>query len=324
VADPQPGDVMLVWEPLYHIGGLQLLVVPLIREATLAMIARFSASRFWDQARACGATHIHYLGGILQMLAHQPQRPGDRQHKVRIAWGGGCPRADWPNHEQRFGFKILECYGMTETSSFASANCDGPVGSVGKPVPWLDIEVRDETGTVVQPGVIGEIVIRERQEGALFKGYFRNPGATAQVLRDGVFYTGDMGSLDATGNLYFHGRMTDSVRCRGENVSAWEVEHVVAQHPDVEDCAIIGVAADIGEQDIKLFVQPTEGRSIDIPALSAWVAGRLAPYQNPRYIAVVDEFQRTPSQRVMKHLLSRDLGDCWDRLAESRLRSAAG
>ncbi|WP_366816651.1 hypothetical protein [Bosea sp. (in: a-proteobacteria)] len=109
--------------------------------------------------------------------------------------------------------------------------------------------------------------------------------------------------------------MTDSVRCRGENVSAWEVEHVAAEHEAVEDCAMIGVAADVGEQDIKLFVKPRAGASIDPQALSGWLGQRLAPYQNPRYIAVVDEFERTASQRIMKHRLSPRLDDCWDRAA---------
>src|SRR5262249_36855590 len=147
-----------------------------------------------------------------------------------------------------------------------------------------------------------------------FSGYFRNPAASARALRDGALYTGDLGSFDAEGNLTFLGRMTDSVRCRGENVSAWEVERVAAAHPAVEDCAMIGVAAEIGEQDIKLFIQPKGGECLAPAALSAWLGARLAPYQNPRYIAVVASFERTASQRIMKHKLPRAVDDCWDRL----------
>jgi hypothetical protein len=111
------------------------------------------------------------------------------------------------------------------------------------------------------------------------------------------------------------GRLGDSVRCRGENVSAWEVERVTAAHPDVEDCAMIGVAAEIGEQDIKLFVQPKPGASINPTGLSHWLADRLAAYQNPRYIVLVDRFERTPSQRIIKRDLPRHTEGCWDRLA---------
>jgi crotonobetaine/carnitine-CoA ligase len=108
--------------------------------------------------------------------------------------------------------------------------------------------------------------------------------------------------------------MTDSVRCKGENVSAWEVEHVVADHPDVEDCAMIGVAAEIGEQDIKLFVQLKSGSIPDAHELNDWLKSRLAHYQLPRYIAFVSSFERTPSQRIMKHKLPNDGVDVWDRL----------
>lgn len=156
--------------------------------------------------------------------------------------------------------------------------------------------------------------MRAHVKNAIFPGYFRNPEATAKALRGGALYTGDLGVFDAEGNLTFLGRMTDSVRCKGENVSAWEVERVVVTHPAVEDCAMIGVAAEVGEQDIKLFVKPKPGETIDPPALSAWLGERLAPFQNPRYIVVIAEFERTPSQRIMKHKLSRETVGCWDRL----------
>jgi crotonobetaine/carnitine-CoA ligase len=113
--------------------------------------------------------------------------------------------------------------------------------------------------------------------------------------------------------MYFHGRDSDNVRVRGQNVTAWEVEHVASRHPSIEDCAMIGVAAEIGEQDIKLFVKLRSGSNLDSADLSAWLATRLAGYQNPRYIAILEEFERTPSQRIMKHRLSVRTDDAWDR-----------
>ncbi|MBP2301785.1 AMP-binding protein [Azospirillum picis] len=313
VADAGDGDVMFVWEPLYHIGGAQMIVLPLIRPVSLAMVDRFSASRFWDQVREYGATHIHYLGGILQILLKQPPSAHDHDHPVRIAWGGGCPKETWTPFEERFGVRIRECYGMTEASSITTCNDEGTVGAVGRPMPWFSVALLDEQGAPVPPGARGEIVVRSHVPGALFAGYFRNPEATGRALRDGALHTGDLGSLLPDGTLLFHGRMTDSMRCKGENVSAWEIEHIAATHPDVEDCAVIGVRAEVGEQDIKLFVKPKAGAAVDIPALSGWLAGQLAPYQNPRYIALVEEFERTPSQRIMKHRLPPEVDRCWDR-----------
>jgi crotonobetaine/carnitine-CoA ligase len=273
------GDVLYLWEPMFHIGGAQMLVLPFIRKVTLAMAERFSASRFWADASAVGATHIHYLGGILQMLLKQPPAPTDRRHRVRIAWGGGCPREVWGPFEARFGVEIRECYGMTECSSI---------------------------------GERGEIVVRERLPGALTRGYYRDPDATFNSFRDGAFRTGDVGSWDAVGNMYFHGRMGDSVRVRGENVTAAEVEEVARMHPAIEDCAMIGVAADVGEAEIKLFVALKRDTRLAAHELSEWLSTRLARFQRPRYIAIVDQFERTPSQRIMKHKLSGRTDDAWD------------
>jgi carnitine-CoA ligase len=117
VSTARDNDVMFMWEPLYHIGGTQMIILPLIRRVTLAMVERFSASRFWHEVAAQRASHIHYLGGILQILLRQPASPLDRSHGARIAWGGGCPRDVWLPFAERFGVEIRECYGMTECSS---------------------------------------------------------------------------------------------------------------------------------------------------------------------------------------------------------------
>jgi carnitine-CoA ligase len=318
VSAAENGDVLYVWEPLFHIGGAQLIVLPLIRNVTLMISDRFIASRFWADLQACGATHMHFLGGILQILLKQPPGPLDRSHGVRIAWGGGCPRDVWEPFATRFGVEIRECYGMTECSSFTTANLDNTVASIGKPLPWFNVALVDLAGKPVADGERGEMVVRQRLPGALTRGYFNDPDATAEAIRDGTFHTGDLASHDAAGNLYFHGRMTDSVRVRGENVAAAEVEDVARKHPAVEDCAMIGVAADVGEGDIKLFVKLKAGMSVAPQELSAWLAPRLARYQRPRYIAIVKEFERTPSQRIMRHKLSKRTDDAWDAAAEKQ------
>jgi crotonobetaine/carnitine-CoA ligase len=315
VSAVRAGDVMFMWEPLYHIGGAQMIVLPLIRDVTLAMVEQFSASRFWQQVRAYGASHIHFLGGILQILLKQPPSALDRTHGARIAWGGGCPREIWLPFEQRFGMQIRECYGMTECSSITTYNGNGVVGSVGHPAPWFNVELIAPSGEPAATGERGEIVVRTSLPGAITRGYLSNPDATARALRGEAFHTGDLGSFDAAGNMYFHGRMTDNVRVRGENVSALEVEQVVSKHPAVEDCAMIGVAAEIGEQDIKLFVKRRAGAGLEPQELSDWLAERLAPYQNPRYIVMVDDFERTASQRIMKHKLATPTAAAWDRMA---------
>lgn len=312
LCDIKEGDVFFQWEPFYHIGGAQMLLLPLFAEVQLALVERFSASRFWDQVKTSGATHIHYLGGVLQILLKQEPQPSETSHQVRIAWGGGCPSEIWDELQERYGFEIRECYGMTEASSLTTCNLGGRPGSVGQAMPWLEIDIVDEQGHTLLPGESGQIVVTEKQAGALFDGYYKNPAASAETLREGKLYTGDKGRLDNEGYLYFLGRMTDSVRCRGENVSAWEVENVVQQHPAVEDCAMVGVKAEIGEQEIKLFVKPKPGQELQLSELNDWLDERLASYQRPRYFALVDDFERTPSQRIIKRKLPRTTHDAWD------------
>jgi crotonobetaine/carnitine-CoA ligase len=318
ISDVQPGDVMFMWEPLFHIGGAQMLVLPMIRPVSLAIVERFSAGKFGQQVTHSKATQIHYLGGILEILMKAPVSPLDRQHNVRIAWGAGCSAAVWEAFESRFGLKIRECYGMSEASSITTANTRHVVGSVGSVLPWLGVDIRDEEGLTVPPGTRGEIVVTQREDGPLFRGYFRNPEVTDKVLRQGRLYTGDGGWLDGDGNLFFTGRLGDSVRHKGENISAWEVEHIANKHPQIEGSAMVGVPGELGEQDIMLFVQPRSGATVDPEALCQWLADQLAVYQVPRYVQFVDAFERTPSERIMKHKLVADPARRWDRLAKIR------
>jgi crotonobetaine/carnitine-CoA ligase len=213
--DVKTGDNMFVWEPFYHIGGAQVLMVPLLRDVHLTIADRFSASRFWQQVAEAECTHIHHLGGIIQILLKQAESPWERNHKVRVAWGGGCAPIAWRPFEQRFAVQIRECYGMTECSSLTTWNNEGVVGSVGRAMPWFEIELKDENGSTLKAGEgPGEIVVRTTLPGAITQGYYGNPAATAKALQPDGFHTGDLGSWDDDGMLFFLGRMTDSVRCR--------------------------------------------------------------------------------------------------------------
>ncbi|MGV1958913.1 MULTISPECIES: AMP-binding protein [Rhizobium/Agrobacterium group] len=322
-ADVKSGDVLYVWEPIYHIGGAQLIFLPVARDASLAMVRQFSARNFWPQVCEAHATQIHYLGGILQILLKQPPSDQDRQHRVRVAWGGGCAIEIWRAFEERFGVTIRECYGMTEASSLTTFNSERIVGSVGQLMPWFDVKIIDDHGVEIAPGQgRGEIVINTQLDGAIFRGYYRNEQATASALRPSGYHTGDIGSQDDVGNLYFHGRKSDSVRCKGENVSAFEVEHIAGQHPSVEDCAMVGVRADVGEQDILLFVKPRQGEAIDPAEFIKWLTGKLAPYQVPRYVSLIEEFERTPSQRIKKHALPLNTPR-WDRYSKSLTKAVS-
>lgn len=319
------GDVAYVWEPLHHNGGNQMVVFGLMSSVTLAIATSFSASRFWQDVARTGATHVHYLGGVLQILLKQERTQAEADHSVRVLWGGGCPRELWGAVERRLGLTPREVYGMTETASVTTANIDGTPGSVGRPLPHFAVAVGAKDGRVTRDaGVVGEILVQGREPGLLTRGYFGDDAATARLLPGGPWLrTGDRGSLDEEGNLFFSGRLNDSVRRRGENVSAWEVESVIGDHPHVAECAMIGVRAEIGEQDIKVFVRPVDGETVDPVNLVEWCMRHMAKYQIPRYIAIVDHFEKTPTERIKKEVLADLDVDTWDRERPSARASGA-
>jgi crotonobetaine/carnitine-CoA ligase len=306
------GDVLYAWEPLYHIGGSEVLVMAVQHRVTLAMVERFSVTRFWSDVRRLGCTHIHFLGGVLALLLKEPPQPDDRDHPVRIAWGGGCPVEVWRAFEDRFGVPIRECYGMTECSSFTTQNLSGKIGSIGRPLPWFEVRIADDEGRQLGPGQRGELVVREKVAGVLMRGYFNNPEATAATLRDGWLYTGDVGRYDEEGDFYFLGRKKDSIRRRGENITAFEVERIANEHPCVAESAVVGVRNEISDEDVKIFLRLKPGASLDPLDFIRWAESRMAHFQVPRYVAFVDAFAKTPSERIRKEVLSREAAGIFD------------
>ncbi|MGY6257000.1 AMP-binding protein [Paraburkholderia caledonica] len=317
VADVRDSDRLFLWEPLCHIGGAQMLLLPFLANVTLHAVPRFSASQFWPQIERAGATQLHYLGGVLDILMQLPEREQPSKHTLRVAWGAGVSATSWEPIQTRLKVSLRECYGMTECSSFATANVTGKAGSIGRALPWIDIALLDENGRPVKEGEAGEIVLTSKVEGTFLPAYLKNPDATEAALRNGRLHTGDRARRDADGDLFFIGRQTDSMRVRGENVSAWEIERIFAAHPAIRASAAIGVASAIGEQDILLDVQ-FKDEPVEWPALHAWACERLASFQLPRYYRAVAGFEMTASERVKKHLLSRDTGNAWDRLATAK------
>ncbi|WP_034296656.1 AMP-binding protein [Herbaspirillum sp. RV1423] len=317
VSDVRPGERMFVWEPLCHIGGAQMLLVPFLQSTELHIVERFSASKFWRQVAAARATHLHYLGGILDILMQLPPEAQPQRHTLRVAWGAGVSARAWNGILERLQLSLRECYGMTEGSSFTTVNASGKAGSIGRALPWLKVELLDHAGAPVPLGEIGQIVVSSEVEGCFLPGYLDNPKASADAIQSGKLHTGDLARMDQDGDLYFVGRKSDSMRVRGENVSAWEIERVFVMHPAIAAAAAVGVAGEIGEQEIMLYVQCKEGQEAAFPALAEWAKSRLASYQVPRYYVQAEGFETTLSERIKKHLLKPDLAAAWDRLARS-------
>lgn len=307
------GDILHCWEPFFHIGGSEVLLMAVQRRITLAMFDGFSVSRFWPQIAQSRATHLHFLGGVLALILKGRDPTDEERASLRAAWGGGSPRDVWRRFEERFGVPVRECYGLTEASSFVSLNLDGPLGSVGTPLPYFEVQIVDDTGQPVPDGSIGELVVRDKVGGLFTPGYWGNPEATAQLIRGSRLHTGDLGYQDPDGYLYFYGRKKDSIRRRGENISAAEVELAIGAHPAVLECAVLGVPNELSDEDVMAVLKLHPGKALEPEHFVAWCEERMPRFHVPRFLRFVEDFPKTPSQRIRKEMLRDTKELAWDR-----------
>lgn len=291
--------------PLHHSNARYCSVMAgLEAGASVLLHRRFTATGFWKICRREGVTAFNYQGAMMSILEKQPPRDDDRDNPVRVAFGAPCPKEIFAGLEERFGVQLTEIYGSTEVSLV----CEMPperrrIGTAGQESPLYTVAVVDELDRPVPVGTPGEIVARPKLAGWMFSGYEGDPAATVEAWRNLWFHTGDRGVLDADGFLTFLDRVKDTVRRRGENVSTWEVERVIAEHPDVAQVAAYGVASELSEEDVMVAVVPAPGVELDPAALLEHCHGRLTAFALPRYVRTVDALPLTPSQRVEKYKL---------------------
>jgi crotonobetaine/carnitine-CoA ligase len=320
-----PGMVFYSSNPLFHAGGLYIGVLGTIRRgAGFALGERFSASGYWDECRRYGASAGHLFSAMVTMLLKQPPRVEDATQPLRRMLAIGCPPDAWRPFEQRFNTRIVEIYAMSDAPGL-TINADGKPGTAGKPAGGSEFRIADANGDPVVPGTAGEILFRHPL--GQITSYHNMPVATAQAWQGGWFHSGDLGRIDADGDLVFIGRIKEAIRRRGENVSAWEVASVIETHPAVRECAVFGVPSELGEEEVMVTLALREGTQLRPEELIAFCEGRLAAFAVPRFIDVVDTLPRTGTQKIQTlELKARGrTPTTWDReTAPGKLRSGGG
>jgi carnitine-CoA ligase len=190
---------------------------------------------------------------------------------------------------------------MTELNTPIVSECNPRVsGTCGKARPGNALRIVDAHDREVAPGEIDELIIRSEAPWALNSGYFKNPEATAQAWRNGWFHTGDAFRRDTDGNFFFVDRIKDAIRRRGENISSFEVEAEILAHPAIRECAVVAVPNELAEDDVLAIVSPAPGAVIKPKELLAFLQARLAHFMIPRYVRIVAELPRTPTQKIEK------------------------
>jgi long-chain acyl-CoA synthetase len=300
----EPDDVLVGALPLFHAFGQTVGLNTAMRAgATLSLLPRFEAEGALELIETTGATV--YLGVPTMYTAMLNAESAERRDlsKLRLCVSGGAaiPVEVLRGFEERFGCRVLEGYGLSETSPVASFNHpDRPSkpGSIGTPIWGVEMHVIDDEGNRLPTGEPGEIVVRGHN---VMAGYHGRPEDTAEVLDDeGWLRTGDVATVDEDGYFFIVDRKKDLIIRGGYNVYPREVEEVLHQHPAVMDAAVLGIEhAELGEE-VAAAVQLKPGAEADAEELRAFVKERMASYKYPRVVQIVDELPKGPTGKVLK------------------------
>lgn len=287
---------------------LAALMPVLVAGATLVMAEHYSARHFWEQVRTEQATFVQLIAMMVRTLLLQPPSPSDGVHQLRDAqYFMPLSTAEKDTFETRFGVRLLNSYGSTESIGWAVT--DPPVGerrwpSVGRAGLGYEVGIFDADGRPLPPGEVGEIRIKGVPGRSLMLGYFHDEAATAAALSpDGWLRTHDEGSMDADGWFWFVDRSVNLIKRAGENISSTEVECVLTAHPLIAEAAVIGVPDQVRDKAVKAFVRLQPGAELSTEAIIEHCRSQLAPFKVPQYVELVEDFPRTESMKIEKRLL---------------------
>jgi long-chain acyl-CoA synthetase len=299
-----PGDRLLLFLPLFHCFGQYFILMSGLRAgATIVLERRFVMERAVDAVTSGGAnvlfgvptTFIQLLGAGL---------PADTFASTRYCFSAAAPlpseiARSW---EDRFGLKIWEGYGLTETSPFASYNHERrhKLGTIGEPIEQVEMKIVGEDGAEVADGVWGEIVIRGPN---VMLGYWNRPEETAKAIVDGWFHSGDVGVRDEEGYFSICDRLKDMIITSGFNVYPAEVENVLYAHPAVAEVAVWGAPDAVRGEQVVASVVVRDGQPVKVEDLIEFCRARIAGYKTPRRIDLVKQIPKSPTGKILKRVL---------------------
>jgi long-chain acyl-CoA synthetase len=308
-----PDDTYLVYLPLSHIYGTALMGLAMWSGAQQIVLERFELPTVVRLIQDYHVTWLHVVPPVLLALANSPGLETAQFRTIKFALNAGAPLApDVARRvERRLGFRVIQAYGLTETSPDTHHSPLEPsqivLESGGVPVADTEQRVVDlETGETLPCGEAGEIIVRGPQ---VMKGYWNAPEETRQVLRNGWLHTGDIGRIDERGYVFIVDRKKEMIKYKGWSIAPAELEALLLEHADVEDCAVIGVPDTEAGEVPRAFVVPRPGCRLEPEVLTAFVAARVAGYKTIRQWQFVDKIPRTPSGKVLRRMLKQQVGD---------------
>ncbi|MET3515088.1 acyl-CoA synthetase (AMP-forming)/AMP-acid ligase II [Pseudacidovorax sp. 1753] len=300
--------------PRTHVNAMCFSTMAVITSGgCLVQLDRFHPRTWWESVRESGATIVHYLGVMPAMLMGAEPSGMDRAHQVRWGFGAGVGAKDHARFEERFGFPLIEGWAMTETGAGGGLHTNhGPrqigVHAIGQADGDVEVRIVDDAGAPVPPGQQGELLVRSRGDDPrrhFFSGYLKDEAATEEAWQNGWFHTGDVVRADADGALFFVDRKKNVIRRSGENISAVEVESVLAQHPAIKTVAVAATPDPVRGDEVLACVIARETLTATEQAAVAQDIVRhtleqLAYYKAPGYVAFVDALPVTASQKIQR------------------------
>jgi len=307
----QPDERVMCVLPLFHINALMYsLGGAMACGGTLILIRKFSASSFWQQVAHYRATEVNVIMSAGAILSRRPAEEFVPNHGLRKMFIAPLNRDLLDAFQQRFGVPtLIECYGMTEIPGVLSNPFLGPhkLGSMGcispHPDPAIErpqVRILGDDGQDAALGEVGEVAVRTP---TIMQGYYKDPEQTQAAFANGWFLTGDLGWRDADDFFFFFTRKKDIIRRRGENISGAEIDSALSSHPDVLECAAIGVPAELGEEEILAVVVPRAGAPLSCEQVHAHAQKTLSTIKQPRYVVLVDSLPHTGSMKIAKFRL---------------------
>jgi long-chain acyl-CoA synthetase len=297
------GDVVLGALPLFHSFGQTVAMnASLSVGACLTLVPRFDPGEALATMQRDRVSHFYGVPTMYGALLHHPERERFDTSSLRICITGGAsmPVEVLRGFEEAFGAKVMEGYGLSETSPVACSNHpdkERKPGSIGTPIEGVEMQIVDENDRPVEQGEVGEIVIRGHN---IMKGYWQRPEATEEAMRGGWFHSGDMARTDEDGYFFIVDRKKDLIIRGGYNVYPREVEEILYEHPKIREAAVVGVPHDEWGEEIGAAVVLHEGEELSPDEVSAYVKERIAAYKYPRVVWFLGELPKGPTGKILK------------------------
>ncbi len=301
------GDMIFGGLPLFHsFGQTCTMNAAICSGAAVTLLPRFDPAKALEILERDQCTVFEGVPTMYGALLNHPDRVKHDYSNLRVCASGGAsmPVEVMRGFEDAFGCKVLEGYGLSETSPVASFNHpdrERKPGSIGTPLAGVEMKVVDDDRNEVQTGEIGEILIKGHN---VMKGYWKNPEATADAIKDGWFATGDMAKVDDEGYFFIVDRKKELIIRGGYNVYPREIEEVLYEHPAVREAAVVGIPHDDLGEEVGAAVALKDGESVDADELKAYMKENVASYKYPRKIWFVDELPKGPTGKILKREIS--------------------